>query len=50
LKKRTSLKGLLQNRTTSRLHFVRTQKLDSPGKARETRRSSSSTMKCSGAY
>jgi hypothetical protein len=50
-KKRTSLKRLLQDRTTSRLHFERTRtKLDSLGKARETRRSSSSTMKCSGVY
>jgi hypothetical protein len=49
-KKRTSLKRLLQDRTTSRLHFERTQtKLDSPGKAGETRRSSSSTMKYLGA-
>jgi hypothetical protein len=51
LKKRTSLKIFLQDRTTSRLHFERTRtKLDSPGKTRETRRSSSSTMKCLGAY
>jgi hypothetical protein len=39
LKKSTSLKGLLQNKTTLRLHFERTRtKLDSSGKARETRR------------
>jgi hypothetical protein len=49
-KKCTSLKRLLQDKTTSRLHVERTRtKLDSPGKARETRRPSSSTMKCSGA-
>jgi hypothetical protein len=48
LKKHMSLKRLFQDRTTSRLHFERTRtKLDSSGKAGETRRSSSSTMKCS---
>jgi hypothetical protein len=49
-KKRTSLKRLLQDKTTSRLHVERTRnKLDSSGNAGEIRRSSSSTMKCSGA-
>jgi hypothetical protein len=47
-KKRTLLERLLQDRTTSRLHDERTRnKLDSSSIARETRRSSSSTMKCS---
>jgi hypothetical protein len=45
-----SLERLLQDRITSRFHVERTQnKLDSSGKAGETRRSSSSTMKRSGA-
>ena len=36
LKERTSLKRLLQDRTTSRLHVERTRtKLDSPGEARK---------------
>jgi hypothetical protein len=48
-KKRTSLKRLLQDKTTSRLHVERTRnKLDSSSKAGETKRSSSSTMKCPG--
>jgi hypothetical protein len=46
LKKCTSLERFLQDRTTSRLHFEKTRnKLDSSGIARETRKSSSSTMK-----
>jgi hypothetical protein len=50
LKKRTPLKRLFQDRTTSRLHVERIRnKLDSSSKAGETRRSSSSTIKCSGA-
>jgi hypothetical protein len=49
-KKCTSLKTVLQDRTTSRLHVERIwNKLDSSGKAGETRRSSSSTLKCFGA-
>jgi hypothetical protein len=48
-KKCTSLRRLAQDRTTLRLHVERTRtKLDSPGKARETRRPLSSTMKCLG--
>jgi hypothetical protein len=51
LKKSMSLKRLLQDRTTSRLHIKRTwNKLDSSGEAGETRRSLSSTMKCTGSY
>jgi hypothetical protein len=49
-KKRTSLRRLLQEKTTSRLLFERTRTgLVSPSEAREIRRLSSSTMKCSGA-
>jgi hypothetical protein len=45
-----SHKRLLQDKTISRLHVERTQnKLDSSGQAGETRGSSSSTMKFSGA-
>jgi hypothetical protein len=45
-KKHTSLRRLLQEKTTSRLLFERTRtRLVSPSEARETRRLSSSTMK-----
>jgi hypothetical protein len=51
LKKRTSLRRLLQEKIISRLLFERTQtKLVSPNEARETKRLSSSTMKRLGAY
>jgi hypothetical protein len=47
-KKRTSLRRFLQEKTTSRLLFERTRtRLVSPSEAREIRRLSSSTMKCS---
>jgi hypothetical protein len=49
LKKHTSLRRLLQEKTTSRLLFERIRtRLVSPSEARETRRLSSSTIKCSG--
>jgi hypothetical protein len=49
LKKRISLRGFLQEKTTSRLLFERTRtRIVSPIEAKEIRRFLNSTMKCSG--